>query len=143
MRQRLSIIILSSLYDRIHYALMIASAAAATAQPVTMFFTMGALKALKKTNSAGIPGWNTLDKTEQGKTPISKDLEYAGKGIATMEELLGACSEFGVNFYICQTGMKALGLKKTCLRSDLEIAEFGLVSFLKEVEGDNGQIVFV
>ena len=143
MRPRLSLIIFSNLYDRIHYALMMASAAAATAQPVTIFFTMNALKTLKKPTSEGKPGWNSLDNNEQGKTPITKDLEYNEMGIATIEELLGACSEFGVNFYICQAGMKALGLKKTCLRSDLEIAEFGLVSFLKEVEGDNGQIVFV
>ena len=40
---RLAIIVFSGDYDRVHYALAMASAAAAVSRPATLFFTMGAL----------------------------------------------------------------------------------------------------
>ena len=44
--QKLSVIVFSGDYDRVHYALAMASAAAATNRAVTLFFTMAATRAL-------------------------------------------------------------------------------------------------
>ncbi len=43
---KLSIIVYSGQFDKVHYALVMASAAAAVGRPVTMFFTMDACIAL-------------------------------------------------------------------------------------------------
>ena len=53
---KLSLIVFSGDYDRVHYALITASAAAATDRQVTLFFTMGATRALLDTDADGAPG---------------------------------------------------------------------------------------
>ena len=50
---KLSLIIQSGEYDRVHYALVMASAALAVGKPVTLFFTMAA------TRCSILPGCNT------------------------------------------------------------------------------------
>ena len=48
-RGGLSLIVFSGDYDRVHYAFVIASSAAATGRRVTMFFTMTGIKDRKST----------------------------------------------------------------------------------------------
>ena len=45
---KLSIVVYSGKFDEVHYALVMASAAAAVGRPVTLFFTMDACIALEK-----------------------------------------------------------------------------------------------
>ena len=44
---KLSIVVYSGKFDEVHYALVMASAAAAVGRPVTLFFTMDACIALE------------------------------------------------------------------------------------------------
>ena len=44
-RERLSVVLLSGDFARVHYGLCMASAAAALERPVTLFITLGALRA--------------------------------------------------------------------------------------------------
>lgn len=142
-RSRLSIIVFSADYDRVHYALVMASAAAATNRPVTLFFTMGASKALLAARRNGAPGWATLSATDDGISATDRDASHGTAGIATMEDLLGACAELDVTVLVCEMGLKAEGLALSNLRTDLAVTEGGMVSFLTESEKDGGQIVFV
>jgi peroxiredoxin family protein len=140
---RLSLIVFSGDYDRVHYALAMASAAAATARPATLFFTMGALRALLADRTDGIPGWAALAPSAGGLTAIERDASHSEAGIATMEELIAACVEFGATVRICEMGLKAEGLSAANFRADVPVIAGGLVSFLAEAERDNGQIVFI
>lgn len=142
-RDRLSLIVFSGDYDRVHYAFVMASAAAATNRPVTMFFTMGASKALLAPGPDSTPGWAALAKAENGKNPIERDSEHEKAGVATLEELLLASSELGMTMGVCELGMTAEGLSLNDFRTDIQVSVGGMVSFLAEAENDNGRIVFI
>lgn len=122
---KLSIIVHSGDYDRVHYALVMASAAAATGKPVTLFFTMEGTRALT-------PGWADAD----------KERSYAAKGIGTFEELLTACVELEVSFMVCEMGRRAVNLTPGELRTDVPVAEGGAVTFLNDASRD-GAMLFV
>lgn len=142
-RDRLSLIVFSGDYDRVHYAFVMASAAAATNRPVTMFFTMGAVRVLLAPGPDAQPGWSALAPADNGQRAIERESAHAKAGIATLEELLEACVEFGVTLRICEMGLKAEGLSSADFRADVPVIEGGMVSFLAEAEKDNGRIVFI
>lgn len=140
---RLSLIVAAEDYDRVHYALAMASAAAATGRPTTLFFTLGALKTLLADRADGIPGWAALAPAAGGRTAIERDTSHSEAGIATIEELISACVELGTTIRVCEMALRAEGLSPADFRSDVTVSEGGLVSFLAEAERDNGQIVFI
>lgn len=138
-RGRLSLVVLAGDYDRVHYALSMASCAAAVDRPVTLFFTMGALRALKR-DAGGVPGWAQLGPASNGRVPAQRDNDHAEAGLATFEELLAACVELGVAIMVCEMGLRAEGLTAADLRDDVTVTEGGLVTFLAGAEG-GGQVV--
>lgn len=138
---RLSIVVFSGDYDRVHYALAMASAAAAVNRPATLFFTMGALKTLRRAQD-GVPGWTALGAAGDGSTPVARDAHHAAAGLATMADLIAACAELGVAFMVCEMGLRAEGMSAAELRDDVTIQPGGLVTFLAEA-GEDGRIVFV
>jgi len=140
---RLSLVLFSGDYDRVHYALAMAAAAAATGRPVTMLFTMGAIHALRGEQANGVPGWAALKPAENGDDAAVRDARHADDGLATLEELFDACGAFDVAFRICEMGMTAEKLTAADLRGDLDIASGGLVGFLAESEKESGRIVFI
>ena len=142
-RDRLSLIVFSGDYDRVHYAFVMASAAAATGRPTTLFFTMGAMKSLLAEQADGSPGWTRLAPTPDGIKADERDRRHAADGIATLEELICACVEFGVTVRVCEMGLKAEGLSVAEFRTDVPVNEGGVVSFLAEAENDRGRIVFI
>ena len=142
-RDRLSLIVFSDDYDRVHYAFVMAGAAAATNRLVTMFFTMGAIKALLAPRPDSSPGWAALAPTNSGKSADVRDSEHANSGIATLEELIQACVEFDVTMRICEMGLIAEGLSSSDFRADVPITAGGIVAFLAEAENDHGRIVFI
>ena len=142
-RGRLSLVVFSGDYDRVHYAFVMASAAAATGRPVTLFLTMGALKVLLAERPEGLPGWAALAAAPDGTTAPERDARHAGSGVATLEELIAACVDFGVDIRVCDMGLKAEGLTRADFRDDVPVAEGGVVSFLAEAEKDDGRILFV
>lgn len=139
----LSLIVFSGDFDRVHYALAMASAAAATDRPVTLFFSGGGLNLFLTHASDGTPGWAALNSTEIGKSPIEKNEELKKCGIGTIEELALACVDLNVSFYRCDMGVKAAKLDASMFRTDIPTISGGLVSFLSEAEKEGSQIVFI
>jgi peroxiredoxin family protein len=132
---RLSVVLLSGDFERVHYALSIASAAAALARPVTLFVTLGALRAFLAADAQGRPGWKRLPIAEGlAGTGVADggalDARYRACGIAGFEELLEACRALEVEFMVCEMGMRALALEPGELRADLALQPGGLATLL-------------
>lgn len=123
----LGVVVLSGEYARVHYALMMASAAAAIDRPVTLFFTMDAVVAL-----GAEEGWRRLEGADRHG-------QLRRRNVAEVETLLEACTALDVTIMVCEAGLKALDMAPADLRDDLGIEVTGLVTFYRAV-GD-GQIV--
>jgi peroxiredoxin family protein len=141
-RERLSIVLLSGSFAQVHYALCMASAAAALERPVTLFVTLGALRALVAADEDGRPGWMGMPVANEpaGSTVAdggALDARNRARGVAGFEELLQACASLGVEFMACEMGLRTLGLEPEALRSDLELARGGLATLLAR----GGQLV--
>ncbi|MFO1118775.1 MAG: DsrE family protein [Rhodospirillales bacterium] len=128
---KLSVLVLSGLFERVHYALVMASAAAAIGMPATLFFTDQALRALLQGGPDEAPGWRRLPSAD-GRPGGAVDDERRERGIAGFEELLGACGELGVRIIVCEMGLRAVGLEASALRADLPIEVAGVVTFLAD-----------
>ncbi len=124
----LSLAVFSGDFERVHYALVMASAAAAIGRKVTLFFTMEASRALLKT---GRDGWGD-----------EKDRVYRERGVAGFEELLTSCAALGVRFLVCEMGLRALNIERGELRDDLGIEEGGVVTFLNDASA-TGSMLFI
>ena len=142
-RCRLSLIVFSGDFDRVHYALAMASAAAATDRPVTLFFSGRALHLFLAHANDGTPGWAALNSNEIGKSPIERNEELKNDGIGTIEELALACVNLEVSFYRCEMGVKATKLDPAMFRTDIPTQSGGLVGFLSEAEKEASQVVFI
>ncbi|MGB8274168.1 MAG: DsrE family protein [Alphaproteobacteria bacterium] len=139
---KLSIIAFSGDFERVHYALAMASAAAATNTPATLFFTMGALAALRRDGADGTPGWYALSPGATGRSPKQREAELASRGAATFKELLDACIELRVKFMVCEMGLRAMAMAPSDLRPDIPYSAGGLVTLLAEASA-TGQILFI
>jgi len=122
---KLSIVVYGGFYDKIHYALVMAASAAAIGRPVTLFFTMGASHALKPASPNGDPAWRALPLSEQDRSGGAtdggeRDDGYAAMSVATFEELLQSCIQFGVTFMVCEMGLRAEGLEGQPLRDYIQ-----------------------
>lgn len=138
---KLSLIINSGDFDKVHYALAMASAAVAINVPATLFFTMEAIRALKKSGAAESPGWHAL-RAADGRDAAAVDDEFASRGVARFDELLEACRDLGAVFMVCDMGLRAIGLELADLREDIDYSEGGLVTFLNDARAD-GAMVFI
>lgn len=158
--RKLSLVVYSGGFSRVHYALVLASAAAAVGTPATVFFTMGAAHYLRKPQADGTPGWRSLPAI--GQEPVMSaaaaaaseasghhalcagavDDQYAERKAATFEELLLACAAFGVTFMVCEMGLRVIGLEASALRTDVSITQGGVVSFLADAS-EHGAMLFI
>jgi len=142
---KVSIIAFSGDFDKVHYALVIASAAIAIDIPVTLFFTMAASRALLATDDKGAPSWRTLPAGEIGQSDMTGgDIDDAFKKsvVADFEGLLQSCVALGVKFMICDMGLRAMGLEDAPLRPDIPIETGGVVTFLNDAS-DKGATFFI
>lgn len=139
---KLSIVVFSGAFDRVHYALATAAAAAATDRGVTLFFTMGAVHALVAAGADGAPGWTRLGVCEDGSAAAARDASYADKGIATFEELISACVELGAAFQVCEIGLRAEAVDAARLRPDVNVKPGGIVTFLGDASA-HGAMLFI
>jgi len=140
---KLSIVVFSGDFDKVHYALVLASGAAAIGKAVTLFFTMEACRALQKPDAGGVPAWRALPVSDgSGRDGGAMDDDLKARNLATFEELLLACPEMGVRFLVCEMGLKAIGLDRSSLRDDLPIEDGGVVTFLTDASTD-GAMLFV
>ncbi len=138
----LAVVVFSGAFDRMHYALVMAAAAAAIGRPVTLFFTMEACRTLLAADAEGIPAWRRLPAGERKGTAGAMDDDFKRRGIGDFEQLLSSCQELGVRFLVCEMGLRALGLKRADLRGDLAIEEGGAVTFLNDVPA-GGSMLFI
>lgn len=135
---KLSIVVFSGAFTKVHYALCMASAAAAVGKPATLFFTMKAVRAL----TAEGPGWHRLDGEGDRRDAAAIDRDFALKGVATFDALLEACVELDVRFMVCEMGLKALGVEPAALRPDLPVEQGGLVTFMADASA-GGAMLFI
>ncbi len=137
MPDKLSVVIFSGHFDRIHYALVMAAAAAAVNRPVTLFFAMGAARALERDQ-----GWRRLPCSEGTLSAAEMEAMFSTRGVAGFEDLLGACVSLEVRFLVCEMGLQALGQDAEALRSDVPIERSGVVTFLTDASR-HGSMLFV
>lgn len=119
----LGVLLISGGHERAHYALVLATGAAAIGREVTLFATNAGCRLFL-----------------QG-TPLAEDpreAELAARGVAGIGELLPAAVELGVRRIACEAGLKAEGIDPARLAEGVEPA--GVVTFLGAV-GPGGQIV--
>jgi len=140
--QKLSMVVFSGQYDKVHYALVMASAAAATDTPVTLFFTMEATRSLLKPDTSEAPGWSLQNTSTCLETGADMDARFQDTQVADFETLLSACVELGVRFMVCEMGLKAMDLTRDELRADVPIEMGGVVTFLNDAHKD-GSVLFI
>lgn len=137
----LSLVVFSGSFDKVHYALAMAAAALAVNTPVTLFFTMGAARALLAGDEQG-PGWRFLHSTEEGLSPVDAEARLIERHVGSFEELLAAVVALGACFMVCEMGLRALGLDLHDLRADVPIVPGGLVTFLTDASRE-GAMLFI
>ncbi|MEQ8284326.1 DsrE family protein [Thalassospira sp.] len=135
--KKLSLVVFSGSFEKVHYALVMASAALASGRDVTLFFTMEASRALLAPS-----GWRHLRTDAQGATATSIDLTYSTRGIGSFEELLSACVSLNGKFMVCEMGLRALGLEDAATRDEIAIETGGVVTFLNDAK-QNGEMLFI
>lgn len=133
MTESLSIAVHAGDFERVHYALVMASAAAATDRSTTLFFTGRALPAVVEA------GWPTLDAAPEGAA--ARDAVLRARGVAGFDELLAACADLGVRMIVCEMALRAASLDAAALRRDLRLEIAGVVTFLNQAAG--GAVMFV
>lgn len=136
--RKLSIIVFSGSFEKVHYALAAAASAAAINVPATLFFTMEALRALESGE-----GWHGLAVGRAGYADAAAlDAAQRARGVAGFNELLESCIALGVRMMVCEMGMRAIGLDGGALRDDVAIETGGLVTFLNDAAAD-GAMLFI
>jgi peroxiredoxin family protein len=145
---KLSLVVFSSEFDKIHYALVMASAAQATNRQATLFFTMGACRALVKKGANGEFPWRGMslssrdNETNTAQNGGQRNDHFEDVGVGEFEELLSACVELGVSFMVCEMGLRAEGITRSDLREDVPLEEGGVVTFLNDASKD-GSVLFI
>lgn len=139
---KLSIIVFSGQFDKIHYALVMASAAAAIDTKVTLFFTMEGVRSILDPDVGGQGAWAAQTTTLCLESGADMDENFKAHGVADFETLLFACRDLGVRFLVCEMGLKAMDLTREVIRSDLTVEVGGVVTFLNDAS-KNGSIVFI
>jgi peroxiredoxin family protein len=125
----LSIVLHSGDYERAHYALAMASAAAAIGRTVTILFAGEGVASI-----VTAAGWLQLNDAPE------RDALFRQRGIAGFEELLGACRDLSIHLIVCETALRAAGLDATAIRPDLTLEVGGIVALLNAADG---QLIFV
>ncbi len=121
-RAPLGILLLSGDHDRAHYALVLATGAAAVGRDVVLFAT------------------NAGCRLFEAARPLEADPRealLAGRGVAGIGPLLEAAAELGIRRIACEAGLRAEAIAPEALAAGVEVA--GVVTFLGAV--GTGQIV--
>ncbi|TCS65111.1 DsrE/DsrF/DrsH-like family protein [Varunaivibrio sulfuroxidans] len=140
---KLSIVVFSGDFDRVHYALVLASGSQAAGIATTLFFTMEGARALCRNDEQNPPAWRALPlTTSQFTNGGAMDDAFKARGVGDFETLLRACIDMGVVFMVCEMGLAALGIPREELRADIPFVDGGVVTFLNDAS-KNGSILFI
>jgi len=139
-----SAVVFSGDFERVHYALVMAAAALAIDKPATLFFTMGAARALLGPSPDGTPAWRSLPggASFPGLAGGDADDGFKRRKVADFEDLLQSCVALGCRFMICDMGLRALDLEGAAMRKDVPIVTGGMATFLMDAH-EGGHLVFV
>ena len=116
MPRPLGILLISPGHERAHYALVLATGAAALGRDVTLFATNAGCRLLL----AGQP-----------LLADPREAEVAARGVAGIAPLLEAAEELGIRLLACEAGLRTEGLDPALLRPSAAVA--GIASFLAAV----------
>jgi peroxiredoxin family protein len=119
----LGLLLLSGTHERAHYALVLATGAAALGRRVTLFATNAGGRAL-------LADWSTLQ-------DAARDDRLRARGVAGFAELREAAFELSVRMIACEAGLRAEALSAAELAPGVEVA--GVATFLEAVGA--GQII--
>jgi len=146
-------IIFSGEMDKVLAGFVLANAAAAMGDEVTMFFTFWGLNVLRKEHAPHTNGKTTLQKMFGMMMPHGPDhlalshMNFAGMGpklmskamsdqhVASIEEMIETAREQGVKFVACTMSMDVMGIRKEELLDDIEYA--GAATYLAEADEAN------
>ncbi len=121
--ERLGILLISGSHARAHYALVLATGAAAIGREVVLFATNEGCHAL-------LADWSGLD-------DAGRDAATAAAGVAGIAELRDAAQELGIRMIACEAGLLMAGLSERLLAPGVERA--GVATFLEASRG--GQLI--
>ena len=120
----LGILLLSGDHERAHYALVLATGAAALGRQVTLFATNAGCRLLL---------------ADQPLVAEPREALLAGRGVAGIATLLDAAAELGIRRIACEAGLRAEAIPAAALLPGVEVA--GVVTFLGAA--GEGQIVAI
>ncbi|WP_243292885.1 DsrE/DsrF/DrsH-like family protein [Bacillus sp. FJAT-47783] len=109
----------------------IATAAAASDQEVTIFFTFEGLNLIHKEANKHLP-------MPEGKEHFAEG--FANANVPTIPELVSMAKEMGVKFIGCQMTMDVMGLEKEVFVDGIEVG--GAVTFLEYAKDANVTLTF-
>lgn len=121
----LGVLLLSGAHDRVHYAFVVASGAAALGRQVVVFATNRGCVALCR-------DWS-------GLADANRDARIQARGVAGLDILRDACVEMDVRMIACEAGLRAESLDAALLLPRVEVA--GIATFLSAVGA--GQIITI
>ncbi len=155
--KKISIVCFSGDFDKAIAIFTIASGAAAVGYEVNLFFTFWGFNIIKKKKARSAIGKGILARVfnflmgGRKNLPLSR-LNFAGispklmtymmkkRNVATLEELINASIELGVNFYACEMSMVILGMKLSDFIPEIKEV-LGVAKFLEIAKG--GEILFI
>jgi predicted peroxiredoxin len=114
--QPLGLLLRSGGHEAAHYALVVATGAAAVGRPVVLFATNAGCRLLLR------------------EAPLLADAREAlleSRGVAGIATLMEAAAELGIRRIACEAGLRAEGIAPGELAGGVEVA--GIVTFLAEV----------
>jgi predicted peroxiredoxin len=119
----LGVLLISPGHERAHYALVLATAAAAIGRDVVLFATNEGCRAL-------LADWSSM-------ADAGRDATVRARGVGGFAELRDAAVDLGVHLIACEAGLRMAGLDGAALLPGCEIA--GAVTFLEATRG--GQVI--
>lgn len=146
-------IIFSGEMDKVLAGFVLANAAAAMGDQVTMFFTFWGLNVLRKEHAPHTNGKTSLQKMfgmmmPHGPSHLTlSHMNFGGVGpklmsramsdqhVATIEEMIETAREQGVKFVACTMSMDVMGIRAEELIDDIEYA--GAATYLAEADEAN------
>jgi peroxiredoxin family protein len=155
-KDKLTLVVLSGDFDKVFAAFTIASGAAATGMPVTMFFTFWGLKAIQtgkltgkglfarmaglmNRGGLGAIGPSRLNMGGLGRWMFK--LMMKQKGVAGLPELRQAALDLGVQMMPCETSMQVLEITSADLIPEAT-APVGVATMLEQAR-ESGIQMFI
>ncbi|MBK1661438.1 DsrE/DsrF/DrsH-like family protein [Paracraurococcus ruber] len=121
MTARLGVLLLSGDHDRAHYALVLATGAAALGREVTLFATNAGCRLFL----AAAP-----------LAAAAREAALEARGVAGIATLMAAAADLGIRRIVCEAGLRAEDIAPGDLAPGVEVA--GVATFLAAV--GEGQI---